>query len=422
MEEPRNLIPAIDAMADIAAILDALDTDVCLVSDAERLALVAATHHVAGRLASLAATLAASTDRAQIADRSVGVPLVSWLSAEPRISRRAANRLVATGRGLARFEMLTSAAVSGRVSHEQATSIAGVLAKLPDDLPAEAVDRAEAHMLAYAKTFDAPGLAQLSRRLVEVIDPDNCDRREERRLQRELKAAKAARYLSFADDGCGSVLIRGSLPKLDAEPLRALVDAYAQQQRQAVDRLDPQVGMITPAMRRADALCALIAEHQAHSLGPCAGGDRPRVIVTIPYDQLLSDCLRAGILRSGEPITAGELRRLACDAGLLPAVLGGPSEVLDVGRERRLITAAQRVALTLRDAGCVFPGCDVQATLCHGHHVIPWEAGGPTELSNLVLLCPHHHNLVEPSKTGPNEKRWEIRIGADGVPELLPPV
>ncbi len=415
------MVPAPQVLAEIAAVLDRLDDDLQLLSDHDRLALVASAHALSGRLAGLAATAAASTERAQVAERSVGIPLVSWLSAQPQVSRQAANRLLAQGRSLARFPVLTNTMLAGGVSWEQATSIAGVLNKLPDDLSTEQLDRAEAALLAYAKTFDGAGLARLSRRLVEVIDPDGCDTREEQRLRRELKAAKAARYLSFTDDGCGSVLIRGSLPRLDAEPFRMLIDAYAQQQRHSLDRLDPQVGMITPAMRRADGLCALIAEHQAHALGPCVGGDRPRLIVTIDYQRLLSDCQRAGLLRTGEAISAGELRRLACDAGLLPVVLGGPSEILDVGREHRLVTPAQRVALSVRDQGCVFPGCDIPAILCHAHHVIPWEQGGPTELGNLALLCPHHHNLVEPAKTGPNENRWTVQIGAEYVPELLPP-
>ena len=113
-------------------------------------------------------------------------------------------------------------------------------------------------------------------------------------------------------------------------------------------------------------------------------------------------------------------------ADLLPAVLGGASEVLDVGRAQRLVTPAIRAALALRDGGCVFPGCEKPPHACHAHHVIPWWQGGTTAQTNLALLCPHHHGLIEPARDGPAPpepqlNRWELRIGDDGLPEIIPP-
>lgn len=122
---------------------------------------------------------------------------------------------------------------------------------------------------------------------------------------------------------------------------------------------------------------------------------------------------------SGEPIDPGTLRRWLCDADLLPIVLGGASEILDVGRAQRCVTPGIRAALETRDGGCVFPGCDKPSRDCHAHHIKPWWAGGGTALPNLVLLCPHHHGIVEPSR-GPDADRWQVRI-ADNVPEVLPP-
>jgi hypothetical protein len=262
----------------------------------------------------------------------------------------------------------------------------------------------------------------LSHHLVEVVDPVGAEQREARRLEQELKSAQAGRHLNFYSDGHGSTLIRGSLPTLDAEPFVKLVEAYAQDaKRNGLDRLDPLSETVTPAMRRADGLCALAAAHQQSELAPSVGGDRPRVVVTISHEQLRDDCLRAGVLDSGEHVSAGQLRMLACDAEILPAVLGSDSEILDVGRAQRLVTPPIRTALHLRDQGCVFPGCDVPAIVCHAHHVVPWWAGGPTSLQNLCLLCPHHHNLVEPNPNRPPESQWEIRLAAGGVPEVLPP-
>lgn len=126
------------------------------------------------------------------------------------------------------------------------------------------------------------------------------------------------------------------------------------------------------------------------------------------------------MLASGQRIGAGEVRRLCCDADLVPVVLGSRSEVLDVGRVNRLVTRGVRIALTHRDGGCVFPACDTHPTACEAHHVVPWWAGGPTCLSNLVLLCHHHHGLVEPDPFGVRDQ-WAVRVGSDGVPECLPP-
>ena len=413
--------PVGQVLAEIDALLDACDPDIVLSGDAEQLGVVAGVRRVAGRLQTLAATLAAGVDAGQVADRQVGVPLASWLAATQQTTRTEAHRLIGQGRDLTRFPTVAAAALAGVVGFDQARAIAGVLVRLPDDLDAK-VAEAEQMMLSYAADFDSAGLGRLSRHLVEVLDPDGCDARDAQRLERDLKAARAARHLTFTHDGHGTVQIRGSLPHLAAEPFITLINAYTLSDRQAgLDRLDPLAETMTPAKRRADALCALIAAHQQQGLAPSCGGDRPRVVVTLNYDRLRDDCIRAGVLGTDQPITAGELRQLACDADLLPAVLGGNSEILDVGRTHRLVTPAIRTALDLRDGGCVFPGCDKPPTACHAHHLVPWWNGGDTALSNLALVCPHHHNLVEPARHGPPGRRWEVRISAEGIPEVLPP-
>ena len=91
-------------------------------------------------------------------------------------------------------------------------------------------------------------------------------------------------------------------------------------------------------------------------------------------------------------MTAAEARRLACNAHLIPAVLGRESEVLDLGRSQRLFTAPQRRALLLRDRTCRAEGCDIPGTWAEAHHWIPWLEGGLTDLDDGVLLCAHHHH------------------------------
>ncbi len=128
---------------------------------------------------------------------------------------------------------------------------------------------------------------------------------------------------------------------------------------------------------------------------PRAGGVSATVVVLIDYDKLLTG-LGAARLDTGEAISAGAARRLACEAGLVPAVyrrvLDGPSVVLDVGRRRRLHSETQRIALTVRDGGCTAEGCDRPPGWCHAHHdEVPWSAGGGTSVEKGRLLCPFHH-------------------------------
>ena len=89
-----------------------------------------------------------------------------------------------------------------------------------------------------------------------------------------------------------------------------------------------------------------------------------------------------------------EARILACDAQIIPAVLGTDGELLELGRAKRLVTPGLTTALHLRDKGCSYPGCTAPPSWCDGHHIIHWAAGGNTDLRNLTLLCRHHHTVV----------------------------
>jgi hypothetical protein len=120
-------------------------------------------------------------------------------------------------------------------------------------------------------------------------------------------------------------------------------------------------------------------------------------------------------LDTGEQLTPETARQLACDARILPIVLGGQSQILDAGRSRRLATGPLRRALIARDHGCTFPGCDRPPRWCNPHHLKHWADGGPTNLDNLALLCGHHHRQIH------HNNDWTVQLGADKLPEYLPP-
>lgn len=125
-----------------------------------------------------------------------------------------------------------------------------------------------------------------------------------------------------------------------------------------------------------------------------SGGLKIRLGVLIDYRSLLGHCEAAGITAHGRSISAANIRRLACNAGILPAVLGSNGEVLDLGREVRGFSTAQRKALAIRDRGCVIPGCQRCAATCEGHHVVPWSQGGETSVGNGSIICAYHHAMV----------------------------
>ncbi|WP_256215834.1 HNH endonuclease signature motif containing protein [Nocardioides psychrotolerans] len=117
------------------------------------------------------------------------------------------------------------------------------------------------------------------------------------------------------------------------------------------------------------------------------------VVVTMDYETLLGG-LKAAHLDTGTMISPGLARLLACQAGVIPVVLGGGSQVLDVGRKRRFHSEVQRVALGVRDGGCTTIGCDRAASWCEAHHEVAWSRGGGTSVEGGRLLCSRHHHLA----------------------------
>ena len=116
-------------------------------------------------------------------------------------------------------------------------------------------------------------------------------------------------------------------------------------------------------------------------------------MITMGLDQLRRG-IGAASLDSGGTISPGEARRMACNAGIIPAVLGSRSEVLDLGRTARLASQAQITAADIRDRGCVAEHCDRPPAWTEKHHLIPWSEGGETNIDDLASLCCFHHRLA----------------------------
>ena len=120
----------------------------------------------------------------------------------------------------------------------------------------------------------------------------------------------------------------------------------------------------------------------------------PVLRVSTSLDALLEGLHDAGITDSGETLSAATVRRMACDAEIIPTVLNSKGRVIDVGRRTRRVSEVLRCVLIARDGGCVWPGCDAPPSRCDAHHIKHWADGGPTNADNLALLCHRHHILL----------------------------
>ena len=136
------------------------------------------------------------------------------------------------------------------------------------------------------------------------------------------------------------------------------------------------------------------------------------LLVTTTLESLRGETDRVGLTDSGTEVSAGEVRRLAAGAGIVPVVLGGDSVPLDLGRRTRLFTETQRRALALRYTECAEEHCDRPFAWCEIHHAQPWKpvhgpdgqllhpGGGKTNLTNAIPLCGKHHRQLTDHRLG----------------------
>jgi hypothetical protein len=166
--------------------------------------------------------------------------------------------------------------------------------------------------------------------------------------------------------------------------------------------IDP-VELRSPAQRRADAMVDICSFYLGHNTDlVTSAGERPHVTVTVDYEILKGHAERLPEI-DGTPVTPATMRRITCDAGIIPMVLGSDSEPLDVGRKTRTIPSALRRALEQRDRGCTWEGCTAPVSWCDAHHIIHWADGGDTSLTNTRLLCRTHHTATHTAT--PNGER-----------------
>jgi hypothetical protein len=348
------------------------------------------------QLSALKLRVLAEAERSGAGHERGAVSVADWMAIETRETRITARSDLNLAKALEAHPVLSQALDAGAMNTAQARVIVTALDRLPTKgefaVSAEQRQLAEAHLVAEAAHHDAKTLAVLGRRLFEVIAPDLAEAFEGKVLADQ--EAAAARRVTFAmrEDAAGTCHGRFRIPTLHGQWLRKMLQALCSPVRSTVSDIEES---LPTEVRHGQAFCQLIEAIPAKSL-PKAGGCGATVVVTMTLDQLRGDLEAAGVceLDTGGHLSAAQARRLACSAGIIPAVLGGKSQVLDLGRRRRLHSEAQRIALGIRDKGCTAQHCDRPPAMCHAHHDQPWSQGGHTNLATGRLLCGHHHRRI----------------------------
>jgi Domain of unknown function (DUF222) len=356
------------------------------------------------RLAALRLSLVAEADRRKVAQSLGDTGTDAW-AARLTGSTRA---VMAGGVWLARmlderYGATREAFAEGALNEDQARVIVSAAERLPAGVDDEQRRAAEAALVVKAVNgMDARRLRQAARRMLDVVSVELADRHEADLLERESRRAEIETWLSLQDNGDGTYAGRFMIPELHGLMLRAWLESTTSPSRLAHNRAGALVtddtlptggGHLSWTERLGLGLTELI-EHLPEDLsGPVAA----TVIVTMDLEHL-RDGLASASIDGGARVSAGDARRLACGAGLVPAVLGGGSVPLDLGDSRRLHSRHQRRALRLMHETCAAEGCERPFAWCDIHHPHWWSKGGPTDLANGLPLCGHHHRRAHDSR------------------------
>jgi hypothetical protein len=387
-------------------------------------AVVAGLAAVESQAAALRLTFSAEADRRRVAEQTAETGTDAWLARLTGSTRQESVGHLRMARLLAeKYPATREAFAAGRLRLQQVRVILDAAEQAPAEATPEQVADAEEWLVAKAtgagtrsgRGLDAHALRQAARRMFAAIDHDLADRHQAILLGRETRSAEAETFFALHDNGDGSFSGRFRIPELHGHLLTQALDRLTAPRRLTRDRAGRLiVDESAPGHdyganiyeTRGSALCELI-EHLPTTGWSGDGGNRCEVLVTIDLDALLSGLGAAG-LDTGTAITAGEARRLACNAGLIPAVLGGSSTPLDLGRSRRLHSRSQRRALALTHHACAVAGCTRPFAWCEiHHHRLSWSGGGRTDLDNGLPLCGHHHRRA-------HDTRFDLRRRPDG--------
>ena len=414
MEQPftdTSTHPVLVAAARIAAALkDVRDVDPGFMPPEDKRAALVTLASLRDQVEALWLRVVDSSD--DVAEQSGARDVGAWLTAEARIDRPAAAGSQRLARALgSRWRHLEKAVREGDASIDQARVVSRALDSLADDgsVSADILEKAEAELVRLAGDHTPTELRRLAERIVSIVSAQVGDERDRKALEAAERRACAATRLSLRARGDGSTDLHARIPDAVAARLKTYLDAYTSPRTAEGPPMmvDAATGSRLPHDRLlGEAFCSLVESIPADAM-PLHGGSATNVVVTVDFDALRSG-LGVGTTADGTTITAAEVRRLACQSGIIPAVLGGKSQPLDLGRRRRLFSAAQRTAMALQHPTCRAEGCTVPSTWCEAHHwKAPWSQDGRTDLADGKLLCSWHHHRA-------HDRSYDTRHLPDG--------
>ena len=427
------LSPSRDAESDVASM-----SDDGLVRVTEALARLA--RRVEALQARCAAGLAERSrgDDADLA-RKHGHASAERLIAQSTGGRYAdAARLVAVGQATSRRPSFSGPALPPRHPHVAAALDAGTLCvaaaevvrrfldRLAPTVDRDAVEAAEELLVDRAPVVGIDGLGRLVKQLEAHLDPDGVKPRED-----ELRARRS---LAIWEDAAGMINLRGAFDPVNGAPIKLAIETLVGAELHRARDAKRSFGAIRDddgVRGNAEAADAAVAEERTIAqlnadaladLARCAlsSADAPpalrsvTVVARIDAEALESGRGHATVDGIDQPVSAASARELAASAGTTTMLLGGPGQVLDLGRSARLFTTAQKIALAERDGGCAWPGCRRPPSHTQAHHIAWWTRDrGRTDLSNGILLSSHHHHRV-------HQDGWGISI-REGRSWFIPP-
>lgn len=419
-----QLRPVAPLRAELDAIVSAVDSAAAIPPQAvryhdlpEALATVAALE---SRITALKLELLAEADRRRLAEEEAATGTDAW-AAQLIGSTRAvmAGGLWLVERLRSRYHHTREAFARGHIDLDQVRVIVRAGEKIPPEVSDEDRAAAEEGLVAKAvQGINAKRLRHHARRMLERVNKELADAHEAKQLGDEERRAENETWLVLGDNADGTFSGRFIIPELHGHLLRNYLERLSAPARLGRNRTGDLVNDETvPGMGNnfsfTERMGLAFTEMLEHLPTEGFGTVGANLLVTVDLEAIQTGLGHAR-LDTGARISSGEARRLACNAGIVPVVLGSRSEPLDLGREARLHNTAQRRALALRHDACAAEGCDRPFAWCDIHHREPWSQGGRTDLDNGLPLCGHHHRRAHDERyrttiTGAGEMRFRLR-------------
>ncbi|MCW2753352.1 MAG: endonuclease [Marmoricola sp.] len=401
-----------DPVARVHADLDDLgrvDTD--QLTACEQAAMLESMGRAEAKFAAIKLRVLASAERGRAAAAAGLASTGQWAAQATNADPVVAHRQVQLSARLEERTITQAALAAGRLSAEHAAVIVHADSQLPDSVSTAQRAVIEQALVEKAQVMPPTLLRRAARRALAEVEPDPVvvDAHENELVADEEASARSRTRLSLHDNGDGTVTGHFTVPTLHGHLLRKILETITAPRRGRLGASTAQIGGSSTLRTdwdyaRGTAFCEILEHLPTDHLHPRTAAT---VVVTI-REETLRGALAVAHLDTLVELSAGEARRLACNATILPAVLGGASVPLDLGRSARLFSEAQRTALGLRHDTSAAEGCDRPFAWTEIHHLQAWAAGGTTGLDNAIGICHFHHQRI-------HDPAYHHRSGTGGI-------